>query len=124
MSNGGTIVKHMGTPTATSEPRQGFPMQREVLVRQELLPSPGLGFPRALSVLSATLGNLGTGHQCAKVGLAVVKGSPEPRSSPLVLVTHLGILSCSFRFNICSLQRQSLAVAETRPPAGPIYYPA
>lgn len=31
-------MKHMGTPTATSEPRQGFPMQREVLVSQELLP--------------------------------------------------------------------------------------
>lgn len=38
---------------------------------------PGLCFPRALSVLSATSGNLGRGHQCIKVGLAMVKDSPK-----------------------------------------------
>lgn len=52
MSNGETIAKHMETPTATSEPRQGFPVQREVLVRQELLLQSGTQVLLTWTVLS------------------------------------------------------------------------
>lgn len=42
----------METPTGTSEPRQGFPLQREVLVRQELLPQSGTHVLLTWAVLS------------------------------------------------------------------------
>lgn len=88
-------------------------MQREVLVKQELLPQSGtqILLTWAMAMLSQSSvcavcnsGNLGRGHQHAKVGLAMVKDSPKPQFSPLVFVTHPGNPSCSFRFNICSVR--------------------